>query len=202
MLKQMRILIGSYYLYPYPGSGGAERQGYLLAKALHKIGVSVSYVCARMPGQPAYEIIEDIPVYRAFTGINLPLGPFRPLLFYMSLKSFLLKNGKEFDIFQAQGVWEVVAPAMVQAAHRLGKYAIVRYASLNDMDYLRSIFGIGRWLPSLLIKADRHITNSDLTYKEMICHYGLPEKKCSVIPNMIEIPDRQKKTRLRKRDCH
>jgi glycosyltransferase involved in cell wall biosynthesis len=197
-LKQMRILIGSYYLYPNSGSGGAEKQGYLLAKALRELGVSVSYVTARMPGQSAYEVMDNIPVYRVFAGTNFRLGPFRPWVFYLGLKSFLLKNGKAFDIFQAQGAWEVVAPAMTQAAHALGKKAIVRHASINDVDRLRSIFVIGRRLSTLLIKADKHITNSELTYKEMVVNYGLPEENCLIIPNMIEIPIRQDKKTIRR----
>jgi glycosyltransferase involved in cell wall biosynthesis len=51
--------------YPYPVLGGLERQAHELAKALRELGLDVLAISGRVePGQPTYEIVEGIAVFR------------------------------------------------------------------------------------------------------------------------------------------
>jgi glycosyltransferase involved in cell wall biosynthesis len=51
--------------YPYPVVGGLERQAHELAKALRELGLNVLALSGRVePGQPSYEIVEGIAVFR------------------------------------------------------------------------------------------------------------------------------------------
>ncbi|MEO7859759.1 MAG: glycosyltransferase family 4 protein [Nitrospirales bacterium] len=51
--------------YPYPVLGGLERQAHELAKALRELGLDVLALSGRVePGQPSYEIVEGIAVFR------------------------------------------------------------------------------------------------------------------------------------------
>ena len=51
--------------YPYPVVGGLERQAHELAKALRELGLDVLALSGRVdPGQPSYEIVEGITVFR------------------------------------------------------------------------------------------------------------------------------------------
>ena len=51
--------------YPYPVVGGLERQAHELAKALRELGLDVLALSGRLePGQPSYEIVDGIAVFR------------------------------------------------------------------------------------------------------------------------------------------
>lgn len=57
-----RILISTQLFYPF--EGGSEKQGRLLARNLRKRGLDVTYIAERLPGQPSFEMVDGVPVYR------------------------------------------------------------------------------------------------------------------------------------------
>lgn len=59
------VLVLNYEYPPVGGGGGAASA--LLAKHLHKRGYQVTVQSGRTPGLPKYEVIDKIPVYRAFS---------------------------------------------------------------------------------------------------------------------------------------
>ena len=58
--KKILMIIGLFY----PAVGGAERECQKLSKKLQEQGYSVSVLTQYRDALPAYEVIDDIPVYR------------------------------------------------------------------------------------------------------------------------------------------
>jgi glycosyltransferase involved in cell wall biosynthesis len=184
-VKLVRVLLGSHLFYPF--EGGAEKQGRLLARILHRQGIGVAYVTVRMPGQPSFEVIDGVPVYRVRPLINLKPSRLQILVHFFTLSICLSHFGRGFDVFQSQGAFDVTAPAMIRVARRHGQRTVVRYASSNERERLGSTLGIGPWLASHLPRADWHVTNSAITLEIMTGQYGLSHERCLVIPNMVEL---------------
>jgi len=184
----MRVLVGSFFFYPY--EGGAEKQGRLLARELVRRGVHVDYVTARLPGTKAREVVDGVQVYR------LPFGPqvrglhrIQEIFFYWHLRKFLLSKASDYDIFQAQGVFDIVAPTMARVARQNKVRTILRYASVSEIERLRAKSLIGSVIWREVLQGDWHVTNSPITLARMITDYGLTEDRCLIIPNAVEMPE-------------
>lgn len=195
----MRILIGSFFFLPY--EGGAEKQGRLLAAELARRRVEVAYVTARLPGTAAREKVDGVSVYR------IPVGPrIRGLnrllaegLYHLGLRKFLHTMGQDYDIFQAQGVFDITAPIMAQAARHLGRRSVLRYSRMDDLAWLRSKSPVGWCIWRAVLEADASVTNSPAVHSTMISEYGVPPGRCAVIPNAVEVPARVDRERARQR---
>jgi glycosyltransferase involved in cell wall biosynthesis len=179
----MRVLVGSTAFFPW--EGGAERQGRLLASALRRVGVEVEYVAARLPGSPRGEIVDGVPVHRLWAGPPGLPGRFRPAVFYFRLREFLRREGRRFDVWQAQGAFDVVAPAMTDVRGDGNPAKVIRYASRNEWQRLRAVPCLPSRLAARLTLADCHVANSQRTLAVMTGEYGLPPARCRVVPNMV-----------------
>jgi glycosyltransferase involved in cell wall biosynthesis len=180
---KMNVLIGSQYYYPF--EGGAEKQGRLLAHSLKDRGISVSYITSKLPHQPNFEDVEGIHIHRICPFSTIRPRRFRPVIYYYAVKRYLMLNGYKYDIYQAQLVADVTAPAMMTAAQKQGKAIVMRYAGINQLERLQSIFLIGKQFNQLSLSADWNVTNSPFTLAIMTNSYGLPSGKCQIINNLI-----------------
>jgi glycosyltransferase involved in cell wall biosynthesis len=117
----MRVVLASDFYHPF--IGGAERQMRLLAAALARRGHEVRVVTTAMPGQPALERLDDVPVHRLSTlAARLPFGggdPRRRFLPpapdpWLALGLRRLLRGAPADVVHASG-WIAYASAAAVA---------------------------------------------------------------------------------------
>ena len=80
----------------YPLLGGAEVQAQRLASALRAKGVDIFVLTRRFKNLPAYEVIDDIPVYRSIRTVNFPL--FFGMLYVASVALFLYRRRNDYTI--------------------------------------------------------------------------------------------------------
>jgi glycosyltransferase involved in cell wall biosynthesis len=184
----MRILMGSFF--SEPEEGGAEKQGRVLAAELARRGVEVSYVTARHPGGNSFLSDSGVRVCR------IPVGPrvwgFNRLvgeaLYATGLRRFLIRQRGCFDVVHALGAFELTAPVFASAAPAIGARSLVRFASLGDLDFLRSKSLVGRLTWRSILAADRFVGNAPGVLDNMTGRYHLAPGRCVLVPNAIEIP--------------
>jgi glycosyltransferase involved in cell wall biosynthesis len=193
MADQPRILMASFASYPL--EGGAEKQGRLLATTLRARGVEVTYVAARLPGMPAYEVRDGVPFYRVFC------GPWKKYLrrlaastaYQVALAIFLLRVGRHYDIFHCHGAFDVSAAGLVVMARLLGRVSVIKHASLNEYAHLRRALG-GRLMEFAVRRADAFVVNSPATYQLFLRQHPAKLEHCFYIPNgipSVSKPDRE-----------
>jgi glycosyltransferase involved in cell wall biosynthesis len=184
----MRILLGSFYSGPH--EGGAEKQGRLLAEEFGRRGLDVRYVTASLPGGETFLASERVQVHRIPVGPRIP-GFSRTVgeaLYCLGLKRFLAENAGRCDVLHALGAFEVTAPLMASNAARSGARSLLRFASLGELDFLRTRSPLGRLLWRRALAADWYVGNSAPVRDTMVRTYGLPEDRCAVIGNAVIAP--------------
>lgn len=112
----------------HPHLGGAEKQALELSKGLTALGVKVLVATRRMPGLPAREEVEGVPVFR------LPVfgsGTVNSISFMFSAFFFLLKNRTAYDVIHVH-IASSHALAACAAAALTGKKVAVKFAASRD----------------------------------------------------------------------
>ena len=184
----------------YPIEAGAERQAFLLARTLCKVGVWVSVITGRWTGNlPAKEYLENVRVYRNLTlGSSWKSSFMRHLsgfVYMVSLAWFLAFEGKRYNVFH---VHQAFYPAFVTViAGRLFKKPVVVKVGvggdINDLALMdEGRYFLSRWMAKWIRKADRFVAISNQIKKELT-HLGIPEDKIVFIPNGVEIDTDVKK---------
>lgn len=170
----------------YPLRGGAEQQALHLARGLTHKGLQVSVLTRRLPGAPAYEKINGIPVYRSIR--TVPAGKLFGLLYVVTVFYFLFKMRDTYDIIHchlAQGFHSTVALLFRVVFNKKVIIKVGATGPLSDFKMLREVLG-GTFLVRLLRYADRIITVCSQATAEAV-QAGIPECRITQIPNGVDL---------------
>lgn len=195
MNETPRILMISRVSYPL--AGGAEKQGELLAQTLHAMGVKVAKVAARLPGMPAYEVRNGVQFYR------LPCAPWRKYFRYyvaatvyqVSLTAFLLRAGKQFDIFHLHGHFDVSVGPVITVARQLRKVSLVKQSSMHHSYPIGGL--LGRLMEPIARWPDAYVGNSPPVYDMLLHKHKVPLERCYYIPNGVVVDAPRDKQEVR-----
>lgn len=168
--------------YPYPVTGGLERQAHELAKALVESGISVQVVSGMMVlEQPAWELVEGVSVYR------IPWSQRKWLRFLRTpfdLLHLLYARRKTYDVIHShQHSW--FGLFTILAARLLGKPILTKLPNVGE-------FGIpgllarrfGRLQLALLLQSDALVAMSRQSLAEL-AEVGFPPGRILATPNGV-----------------
>ncbi len=173
------MIIQSYL----PRLGGAERQINALAPLLKRRGVEISVLTRRYSGLPAFERINDVPVYR------LPVpGPKAAASLSFTLFALLRLASLRPDILHAH---ELLSPATTAVtARKLFRKPVVakvlRGGQLGDIAKLKGSPARARRIPILVRSIDRFIVISQEIDREL-SEIGVPAERRVFIPNGVDL---------------
>lgn len=177
----MRVLMITQHF--YPSRGGLERQTLQLAKRLQGRGVDVAVVTARLPGLKAFEVVEDVPVYR---NIGQAKGYASLALYLSSLLVFLLTRGAVYDLFHIQ---QALYPAFigVLASKILRKKSIVKVTGSGSSGNAAVLHSrrLGPLLLPMIRQADVMASLSEETTRE-VSSLGF-HGQIAEIPNGVDV---------------
>ena len=170
--------------YPYPIVGGLERQAHELAKALHELGVDVQVLSGCVePGQPSYQLVEGIPVFRipwsqrkCVRFLRTPLDLFRVL--YVQRKTY--------DVIHLhQHSWIGLYTIMV--AKLLQKAILTKLPNVGEFGLPGMVAkGLGRLKLAMLLCSDALVAMSRESLAEL-GHVRFPLGRVLVTPNGIRL---------------
>ena len=166
----------------HPFVGGAERQLGQLSSRLQKRGVEVTVLTRRFANLPAFEMVDDIPVYR------LPAPGPKPLAAAVFIVSALWRiRALKPDIIHAH---ELLSPATVALYGKrlFGGRAVAKVLSSGDRGDIHKIvtrFGASARIRSLRENLDGFIAVSHEVEAELE-GIGIPAEKRFYIPNGVD----------------
>lgn len=170
----------------YPLLGGAEVQAQRLATALLARGVNVSVLTRRLHGVPTYEVVDNVPVYRAIQTAPLPL--LWGVCFMVSVFIFLYRRRKEYTIIHCHILQEFQTVVALFFKNIFKKKVIVKMSSsgkTSDIRLLkRSLRGrlFFRWIK----KVDAVVSVCKQSSLELL-NGGFPEESIVEIPNGVDL---------------
>ncbi len=175
------LLVSSLYA---PFVGGAERQAQNLARVLVSKGVRVTVLTQPVKGAPDVEKDGDIEIFRWLN--TIPLGPLWGVSYMWNTLLACSKLKSRWDIAHSQQV-SLHSYALLQAAHRMSKPVLLRFACMGDGGDLARIMNVryGRFLLPKLKTASRSIVLSNALREEVI-GYGFPSERIRQIPNGVD----------------
>ena len=188
------LLTDSYY----PVVGGGEAHARLLCAEFHRFGVPVFVLTGhKVVASPAFELVDDVPVYRV-----PPTGYPRLGKYLMLWSSFwrLVRMRREYDVIYVCGI-RTLGLVAVKAALLLGKRCVLRSESRGEVSggfiwektdgrvnrWLKLVFRGPIWLRNLFLKrADAFVSIAPVIRDEYeAC--GIPLGKIVDIPNGINV---------------
>lgn len=170
--------------YPYPVVGGLERQAHELAKALRELGLDVQALSGRVePGQPSYEIVEGIPVFR------IPWSREKYLRFLRTpfeLFRVLHAQRNTYDVIHLHqhswfGLYTIIAAKLLRKAI-LTKLPNVGEFGLPGM----AAKGLGRLKLAILLRSDALVAMCPESLAELD-QARFPSKRVLATPNGIRL---------------
>jgi glycosyltransferase involved in cell wall biosynthesis len=175
--KKILMIIGLFY----PAVGGAERECQKLSKKLQEQGYSVSVLTQYRDALPAYEVIDDIPVYRKLRGWHL-----YEITYMISVLIFLFRHRKHFDVLCCFGLYLFTAPAILfgrvtgkKVLFRLeGAGEIGDFGSISQLTLRNFILRCAPWADGIIA------ISSEIEQKLM--SNGFPRRKIHRIPNSVD----------------
>ena len=191
MTDQLSAMMFSWE-YPPRVIGGISPHVYFLSKNLAKNGVKVHVVTCDFPGAPAYEVIDEVEVYRIDSYKN-PAPDFATWVYLMNLNmqreaaTIVNKLGGKIDVFHAHD-W-LVATAGIGLKHVFRKPLLVTMHSTEigrrdglHTDTEKMIHETEAWLT---YEAWKVICCSEYMVSHVRWAFGLPEDKLVMIPNGV-----------------
>lgn len=176
---RVAMIIQSYL----PRLGGAEKQLAAICRELRNRGVEPLVITRRYAGMPAYELIEQTPVYRTPAPRPKALAAFCYILFG------LLRIGKlHVDVLH---VHELLSPSDMAVLakkiwHKPLVVKVLRGGKLGDLDKLhRRRFGSVR-IRRLVKHVDMFISISEEISAEL-AREGIEKQRCRFIPNGVDL---------------
>jgi glycosyltransferase involved in cell wall biosynthesis len=189
--KDLSVMMFSWE-YPPRVIGGISSHVYFLSKSLAESGVKVHVVTCDFPGAPAYEVVDDVEVYRVDSYKN-PSPDFATWVYLMNLNmqkeaaAIVNKLGGKIDVFHAHD-W-LVATAGIGLKHVFRKPLLVTMHSTEigrrdglHTDTEKMIHETEAWLT---YEAWKVICCSDYMVSHVRWAFGLPEDKLVMIPNGV-----------------
>lgn len=181
-MSQPRLHVAMMIQAYLPLLGGAERQLAALAPLLKNQGVDVSVITRRYPGLPAFEVIDDVPVYR------LPVpGPKPVASLSFSLAALPLLGRLRPDVIHAH---ELLSPTTtaVTAKRRFGipvVAKVLRGGVLGDLAKLERKFLGRKRMQTFKQQVDSFIIISQEIDAELAAWGVTPERRV-FIPNGVD----------------
>ncbi len=168
----------------YPCQGGAEIQCRLLSSRLITSGQKATILTQKLPKTHAFELIDNIPVYRMGLPISNRLGSF---FYFLASIKMIIKKFNDFDILHAH---IASTPAIIASLFTMSfnKPSIVKFAgSRNTGDIavsLRTIHGRMK-LNFIRDNASAFVCPSSEVATELE-KFGFQKEKIYTIPNGVD----------------
>ncbi len=169
----------------YPLLGGAEVQAQRLASALRANGVDIFVLTRRLKNLPAYEVIDDIPVYRSIRTVDVPI--LFGLLYVASVAVFLYRKRNEYAIIHCNILQELQTVVALLFKYMFNKRVVVKMSSsglTSDLKLMKHSI-VGRITLRLLGKADRIISLCSEATTELLSA-GIPADRLQQISNGVD----------------
>lgn len=183
----LRLCIVTFVSLPH--TGGAEKQFFLTAEHINRQAPGNAFVVgARLPGLSKREVIGTTLVIRLWARPWIRrLRQTVALPFYLlSMIAWLIRNRSRYDCILV-GAFDVSLIGVGLACIVTGQPFVVRYASMADIDKLRSSF-IGRVGWRFLFRAAHVVINNKIVRDHLKRDLGIPGKAITLIPNGFEMP--------------
>ncbi len=169
----------------YPLLGGAEVQAQRLASALRAKGVDIFVLTRRFKNLPAYEVIDDIPVYRSIRTVNFPL--FFGMLYVASVALFLYRRRNDYTIIHCNILQEYQTFVAILFKLIFNKKIVAKMSSsglTSDLILMKHSLA-GRLTLRLLGKADRIVSLCSEATSELLSA-GIPAERLQQISNGVD----------------
>lgn len=184
IMDSARVMMVVPY-YPYPVSGGLEKQAHELARSLVAQGRRVKALAVRFsPGQPAHEVVEGVPVTRlAWPGSKA----IRFLATALGLAHVMFRDRHDYDVVHIhQHSWFGLSAVLL--ARLLGKPCLIKLPNVGDYG-LPGMAGmrLGRLRIRLFKLADGVVSMSEESGRELDA-IGFPPGRVFWTANGISLP--------------
>ena len=169
----------------YPHVGGGEQQLQRLSEQLIKNGWQVGVITRRhnrysyLP--PAFEQIEDVPIYRL---PSIGPGPLGSLCFFVFVLFFLLRFGRQ-AIYHAHGIGTPAWIAVLAAIFFRGK-SIVKLRSGIEMYQSRRQSALGQWRLNQQFKHANRLIVVNKSMIDTLVAWGVKRERVFFFPNAID----------------